>query len=518
VYDYLFGEMEDDEEDRVALVDAATSTALSYGGLVTRIDAFAGALAQRGIGVGDVVGLLSPNTPAFAVAFHGILRAGATATTVNALFTADEIAQQLRDSNARLLITVTHLRRQAQQAAAAAGLSEVDVLLLDSNDLANPNARGLPEVNFDPAAHVAVLPYSSGTTGKPKGVMLTHRNLVANVAQIQPLACLSPDETLIAVVPFFHSYGLTALLCAALRGRSRPIVMRAFDLGEFLANIQNYRCTQAYIAPPLAVVLAKDPLVDSFDLSSLHTLTSAAAPLDEALARAVTQRLGCRIVQAYGMSELSPVSHLIPHHGGPNFPGIVAPLNSCGWTVPNSESKLIDVDTGAEIPVPTAGLSGPGELCFRGPNVMVGYLGDDVATAQTIDAEGFLHTGDLVRVDARGRFYIVDRLKELIKYKGHQVPPAELEALLLTHPRIADVAVVSAIDNDSGEEIPKAFVVKQDHASLTEDEVTDFVARNVAPYKKIRQVEFIDTIPKSPTGKILRKDLRSRSSALGRMP
>lgn len=518
VYDYLFADISDEDDDRVALIDTTTRTGLSYGALAACIDTFAGALAHRGIGIGDVVGILSPNSPAFVVAFHGILRSGATVTTVNPLCTVDEIAQQLRDSHGRLLITDTQLRQRAHEAAAAAGVSEIEVLPLDGNDLANPAAGGLPELDFDPAAHVAVLPYSSGTTGKPKGVMLTHRNLVANVAQIRPLAPLSPDETLVAVVPFSHSYGLTALLCAALRGRSRLAVMPAFDLSEFLDTIQKYRCTQAYIAPPIAVALAKHPLVDFYDLSSLHTVTSAAAPLDEELAKAVTRRLGCRIVQAYGMTELSPVSHLTPHDGGQNLLGMIAPLSSCGWTVPNSESKLIDIDTGVEIPVPATGLSEPGELWFRGPNVMAGYLGNDAATAQTIAPDGFLHTGDLARVDARGCVYIVDRLKELIKYKGHQVPPAELEALLLTHPSIADVAVVGTVDIESGEEIPKAFIVKQDHASPTEDEIIDFVARKVAPYKKIRQVEFIDTIPKSPTGKILRKELRSRISALGRMP
>jgi acyl-CoA synthetase (AMP-forming)/AMP-acid ligase II len=461
-----------------------------------------------------VVGLLSPNSSAFAIAFYGILRTGATATTANALFTADEIAQQLGDSHARLLITVTPLRQQAKQAAAAVGLSNDDVLILERNDLSYLNDCRCPEVDFDPATQIAVLPYSSGTTGKPKGVMLTHRNLVANVAQIAPLARVSPGETLTAVIPFFHSYGLTALLCRALRDRARLIIMDSFDLGQFLANIQNYRCTQAYIAPPIALALAKDPIVDSFDLSSLHTLISAAAPLDEELAKAVVERLRCRVVQAYGMSELSPASHLIPPDGGLDSLGMIAPPSSSGWTVPNSESKIADVDTGAEIPIPAMGLSEPGELWFRGPNVMAGYLRNDAATAQTIDADGFLHTGDLARVDAQGCIYIVDRLKELIKYKGHQVPPAELEALLLTHPGIADAAVVGVVDDHSGEEIPKAFVVKQPDASLLGDEVTDFVARQVAPYKKIRAVEFIDTIPKSPTGKILRKDLRLRSSML----
>jgi acyl-CoA synthetase (AMP-forming)/AMP-acid ligase II len=510
VYDDVFGALDEPDEERVALVDVANRTELSYRSLVTRIDGIASVLVQRGIVVGDVVALLSPNSSAFAIAFHGILRAGATATTVNALSTADEIAEQLRDSHARLLITSARLQRQARRAAATVGLSNDDVLILDGNALASLDASGCPEVNFDPATQVAVLPYSSGTTGKPKGVMLTHRNLVANVAQIDPLVRMSPDETLIAVIPFFHSYGLTALLCCALRGRARLVIMDSFDLGQFLANIQNYRCTQAYIAPPIAMALAKDAIVDSFDLSSLHTLISAAAPLDNKIAMAVTERLGCGVVQAYGMSELSPASHMVPLDGGLESLGMVAPLSSCGWTVPNSESKIIDVDTGAEIGFPAVGLSEAGELCFRGPNVMAGYLGNDAATVETIDADGFLHTGDLARVDAHGCIYIVDRLKELIKYKGHQVPPAELEALLLTHPGIADVAVVGVVDDRSGEEIPKAFVVKQSGASLLQDEVIDFVARQVAPFKKIRQVEFIETIPKSLTGKILRKDLRSR--------
>lgn len=510
IYEYLFADVDTVDEHHLALVDGANSIALSYGDLVARIDNFAAALAQRGIGVGDVVALLSLNSAAFAVAFHGILAAGATGTPINALYTADEIARQLRDSRPQLLITAEQLRPQAEEAAAAAGTSHV--LVLDDDDTAIPTTGARPDVQFDPATHIAALPYSSGTTGLPKGVMLTHRNLVANVAQLQPLTCLGPGETLIAVVPFFHSYGFTALLCSALRGRSRLIIMPAFDLRAFLANIQNHRCTQAYIAPPVAVALAKHPIVDSFDLSSLHTLTSAAAPLDEELANAVATRLGCRIVQVYGMTELSPASYVVPPDGGLGTLGMAAPLSSCGWTVPNAESKIIDVGSGAEIPLPAEGLSDAGELCFRGPNVMAGYLGNEAATAQTIDTEGFLHTGDLARVDASGCIYIGDRLKELIKYKGYQVSPAELEALLLAHCGIADAAVVGAIDEDSGEEIPKAFIVAQSDAALTVNQVTDFVAGKVAPYKKIRQVEFIDAIPKSPTGKILRNVLRERRS------
>jgi acyl-CoA synthetase (AMP-forming)/AMP-acid ligase II len=236
---------------------------------------------------------------------------------------------------------------------------------------------------------------------------------------------------------------------------------------------------------------------------------SGAAPLDEELGHAVAERLNCRLVQGYGMSELSPVSHVTPADGGLELIGSVAPLSSCGWTVPNAVSRIVDSETGAEIDPPTSGLSEPGELWFKGPNVMAGYLENDEATGETIDDDGFLHTGDVARVDSMGCVYIVDRLKELIKYKGYQVPPAELEAVLLTHPGIADAAVVGVTDAESGEEIPKAFVVKQSGAQLTESEVIDFVAGHVAPYKKVRQVAFIEAIPKSASGKILRKDLRT---------
>jgi acyl-CoA synthetase (AMP-forming)/AMP-acid ligase II len=309
------------------------------------------------------------------------------------------------------------------------------------------------------------------------------------------------------VLPFFHIYGMTVLLNAALHARAKLVIMPTFDLGEFLGNIQNHKCTIAYIAPPVAVALAKHPLIDEYDLSSLNTVMSGAAPLDADLGHAVAKRLGCRVVQGYGMSELSPVSHITPFDGGVRNMGMVAPLSSVGWTVSNAASKLIDPETGAEIDPPAEGLSETGELWFKGPNVMAGYLNNEQATRETIDDEGWLHTGDLAQVDASGCVYIVDRLKELIKYKGYQVPPAELEALLLSHPSIADAAVVGVKDAE-GEEVPKAFVVKQSGAELTEDEVMDFVAGQVAPYKKVRQVEFIEAIPKSASGKILRKDLR----------
>ena len=521
LYDYLFGDLAEADADRVALVDAKTGTETTYREMVAKIDAFAGALADRGVGVGDVVALLSPNSSAFAIAFHGILRSGATATTVNALFTAKDIAKQLADSRATILVTVSALLPQAAEAAAAEGLDAAHLFVLDGPGAAadgHPNAEDLlapglpaPDVDFDPRTHLAVLPYSSGTTGNPKGVMLTHANLTANVAQIRPLQGMRADDLILAVLPFFHIYGMTVLLNAAVHARAQLVIMPSFDLEGFLQLIADRRCTLAFIAPPVAVALAKHPLVERYDLSSLRGIMSGAAPLDEDLGRNVADRLGCAVIQGYGMSELSPVSHVPPFDGGRELVGSVAPLSSCGWTVPNAVSKIVDGETGAEIDPPASGLSETGELWFKGPNVMAGYLNNESATRETIDDDGFLHTGDLARVDSTGCVYIVDRLKELIKYKGYQVPPAELEAVLLSHPQIADAAVVGVRDADSGEEVPKAFVVAQSSEGapdLTAEAVMAFVAENVAPYKKVRQVAFIDAIPKSAAGKILRKDLR----------
>jgi acyl-CoA synthetase (AMP-forming)/AMP-acid ligase II len=297
VYDYLFGNLDAADGARVALVDAKQGTETSYRDAVGKIDAFAGALAHRGIAVGDVVGLLAPNSTAFAVAFHGILRAGATATTINVLFTAKDIVKQLMDSKATMLITVSALLPAAKEAAAAVGISDDRLLVLDGSD-GHPSAEDLlgagleaPKVSFDPATHLAVLPYSSGTTGNPKGVKLTHRNLVANIAQTRPVQDVGADDVVIAIMPFFHIYGMTVLLNAVLHARARLVMMGSFDLEEFLATIANHKVTVAYIAPPVAVALAKHPLVDSYDVSTLRAVLSGAAPLDEELGHAVADRI-----------------------------------------------------------------------------------------------------------------------------------------------------------------------------------------------------------------------------------
>ncbi|MFF2454398.1 AMP-binding protein [Isoptericola sp. NPDC058082] len=510
LYDFLFASLAAADVDRVALVDGPSGGRITYGELRDRVGAIAGAFAARGLGVGDVVALHSPNVPAFVAVFHGLLRAGITVTTINALASGREVAKQLGSSGARALVTVSALLPAAEAGADAVGMAAADVVVLDGADghpslgelLAGGHAA--PDVAFDPRTHLAVLPYSSGTTGLPKGVMLTHRNLVANVVQTEAYLPLAPDDVVPAVLPFFHIYGMTVLMNGAIYQRSALVTLPRFDLAEYLRVVEQHRATVLFVAPPIALALAKHPAAAGRDLSSVRILMSGAAPFDEHLAEAVGRRLpGARVLQGYGMSEMSPVSHVVPVDRTDISPGTV------GLLVPNMLAKVVDPATGEAIALPEVGVSAPGELLCSGPNVMVGYLADEQATRDTLEPDGFLHTGDIVTVDADGAFTVVDRLKELIKHKGYQVAPAELEALLLTHPEIADAAVIGVPDPESGE-VPKAFVVRAEGSRLDGGDVQAFVAEHVAPYKKVRVVEFVDAVPKSAAGKILRKELRAR--------
>ncbi|WP_415856992.1 AMP-binding protein [Sinomonas sp. G460-2] len=514
LYDYLFGGLGPEDLERIALVDGTSGAETTYSELVARIDATAGWFAEQGAEPGTTIGLFCPNVPAFAIVFHGILRAGAAVTTVNALYTAEEAGKQLADAGATWLVTVSPFRDRAEAAAQAAGISPEQLVVLDGGDAASaaghPNLADMleadlpaPEVSVDPHA-AAVIPYSSGTSGTPKGVLLSQYNLVANVAQARALLGVTRDDVLLAVLPFFHIYGMTVLLNLAFGERARLVTMPKFDLAEFLRITQDHRCSYLFIAPPIAVALAKHPLVEKYDLSSVRAALSGAAPLDGELGHAVAERLDCTMLQGYGMTELSPVSHLIPLDAVERVP-----LDSVGYTVPNTECRLLDPATDQEIEVPSEGVSAPGQLLVRGPQVMLGYLNRPDATAATIDPDGFLRTGDIATATSDGVVTIVDRLKELIKYKGYQIAPAELEALLLTHPRVADAAVIG-VRADDGEEVPKAFIVRQGEAELVDEDVMAFVEERVAPYKRVRFVEFVDAIPKSASGKILRRELRNR--------
>ncbi|HYH24514.1 MAG TPA: 4-coumarate--CoA ligase family protein [Blastococcus sp.] len=506
-----------DRPDSPALIDGLKGDVITHGQLAAYVDRVAANLHARGLRKGDVVAVFCPNTPWFPVVFHGIAAAGCVMSSINSLYTPEEIAFQLKDSGARILITISLFM---DRAGAAVRESPVDeVIVLDGAeghanlfDLLGADAPSV-QVDIDPATDLVTLPYSSGTTGLPKGVMLTHRNLVANVAQCRPLIRLGEEERIIAVLPFFHIYGLTVLMNQGLAWGAAVVTLPRFDLEDFLRTIQDHRVTRAFVAPPILLALAKHPLVDQYDLSSLVSINSGAAPMAESLALAVQDRLrkgadtGVSVTQGYGMTELSPVSHTTPDEGAepPGFSGAV-PKGSVGFAVPNTECRLVDPGTAED-----AAPGERGELWVRGPQVMRGYLNNPEATAATLDREGWLHTGDVAVVDDDGCYTVVDRVKELIKYKGYQVAPAELESVLIGHPEIADAAVIGMPDADSGEELPKAFVVRAPGSELTADAVMAYMSEKVAPHKKIRIVEFIEQVPKSASGKILRKDLRGRA-------
>ncbi|MFF0556315.1 AMP-binding protein [Streptomyces sp. NPDC004266] len=496
--------------DTPALIDGAGELSLTYG----QVDGFhrrvAAGLAEAGVRKGDVLALHSPNTVLFPVAFYAATRAGASVTTVHPLATPEEFAKQLRDSSARWIVTVSPLLASARAAAELAGGVE-EIFVCDTA----PEGEGIrslqeflastgpvPETAVDPDEDVAVLPYSSGTTGVPKGVMLTHTSIATNLAQLEPLIPMGPGDRILAVLPFFHIYGLTALMNAPLRRGATVVVLPRFELDAFLGAIQKHRINGLYVAPPIVLALAKHPAVADYDLSSLEYVVSAAAPLDAALAEACSTRLGLPPVrQAYGMTELSPGTHVTPLDAATPPPGTV------GRLLPSTEMRILSLDDPAKDAAPGE----EGEIAIRGPQVMKGYLGRPDATAAMIDADGWVHTGDIGRVDEDGWLFVVDRVKELIKYKGFQVAPAELEALLLTHEGVADAAVIGVTDAD-GTEIPKAFVVRQPAApGLTAEEVVAHVAARVSPYKKVRAVEFIDAVPRAASGKILRRELRERA-------
>lgn len=484
--------------DEPALVEGSSGRSLTYAQFEEQVKALAGGLKQRGFGKGDVLAIMAPNTPEYAVAFHGTAWAGGTVTTINPTYTAHEVKHQLQDSGAILLVTVGAFLPVATEAVEGTAVTEI--FTIDATDVASLSSlAGEPlenQVQVSPDDIVA-LPYSSGTTGLSKGVMLSHRNLVANLIQTAAMLPIREGETILSFLPFFHIYGMQVLMNAALSQGGKVVTMERFDLEQFLQLSQDHKVARSFVAPPIVLALAKHPSVANYDLSSLQSVFSGAAPLGAELAEEAATRLGCEVVQGYGMTELSPVSHATP--AGHFKPGTI------GILTPSTESKIVDPETGKDL-----GIGEDGEIWVRGPQVMPGYLNNAQATAVTIDKEGWLHTGDVGHVDEDGHFTIVDRLKELIKYKGFQVPPAELEALLVTHPAVADAAVIGVPDDEAGE-LPKAFITLKEGESTSAEEIQSFVADKVAHYKKIRIVQFVDAIPKSASGKILRRMLRDQS-------
>ena len=485
----------------------------TYGQLYDYSRRFAAALTRVGVSKGDRVGVLAPNCAEFVIAFYGIVTAGAVVTTVNSGYREREIAHQLNDSGAEVLVVDAALLQTAEAARDAAPalkrLITIEPTSKDSDSfwgLLENASESTPSVAVDPETDLAVLPYSSGTTGLSKGVMLTHHNLTANVRQLivrrAEAAATRESDVILVHLPLFHIYGMNILMNGAIGAGATQVMMGRFDMDFFLNLLEKHRVTTMFTVPPVGLGLTQYPGVSDHDLSALRLGFLGAAPLSADLQLRLQQVLGTPIIQGYGLTETSPFTNADFAEPERVRPGSVGPAAS------DTEERVVDLELGTQ-PV---GPGEAGELLIRGPQVMRGYLNNPAATAESLTDDGWLYTGDIVRMDGDGYVWVLDRKKELIKYKGFQVPPAELEGLLLEHPAVLDTAVIGKADTESGE-IPKAFVVTRPGAEVSDEDIMEFVRDKVATFKHVRQVEFIDTIPKSASGKILRRVLIEQERA-----
>ena len=487
-------------KNEAALIDGVTGRTYSYDELAQQIQQVAAGFAAHGLSKGDVLAIYSPNVPEYVIAFHAAATLGVATTMVPPLFTEEETSKQLRDSGAKYLLTVSALLEKARTAAAGKEIKKLFVIgeadgEVQFESLLSHGSK-IPEVEITPDRDIVALPYSSGTTGFPKGVMLTHRNLVAMLRQMESTEPFSETDNLVCVVPMSHLYGLHIVVNLGLSQGATIVTVPRYDLEQFLNVLERHRVTIAPLVPPLVLALTRAPQVQSHDLSALRMIHCGAAPLAPEIAAACRERLGLEIRYGYGMTEVSPLSHASLVEPEKHKPG------SVGFCLPNTECKIVDYTTGEDLPP-----GSEGEIWVRGPQVMKGYLGDTDATEEMIKPNGWLRTGDIGYCDDDGQLFVVDRLKELIKTNGRQVAPAELESLLLSYPAILDAAVVARPDEAAGE-VPRAFVVLKKEA--TAEEIIQYVAERVAPYKRIREVSFVAEIPRNPAGKILRRVLKER--------
>jgi len=498
--------------DKTAMIDGVTGSKISFSYIVDVSRHVAGALYRRGVRQGDVLLIVSPNSLQFPIIVYATLAVGAVISTANPLYTAGEICAQMEDSGAKFVYTVPEQAEKVHAACKKYG--NIQHILVDGeaagcesfSSLLEEQGAPAPKPNIRPQEDIAVLPYSSGTTGKPKGVMLTHYNLIANICQVSApgLSVLKDTDVSLAVVPFFHIYGLVVVQMAGLSTGTTIVSLNKMDLKIFLQCIQNYKVTTLFLVPPLAIVLAKNAMVEDYDMSSVKNVLCGAAPLGSDIARELRVRFPGfteQLRQGFGMTETTGVVTITPSS--------IPDPGSAGMVVPNVVVKVVDIETGA-----SCGAYVEGEICAKGPNMMKGYLKNAEATLRTIDRHGWLHTGDIGYYNKDGQFYIIDRLKELIKYNGFQVAPASLESLLLTHPAISDSAVIGIPDLMAGE-LPRAYVVLKPGQTATEEQVKTFVSAEVAPHMRLRGgVHFIKEIPKSASGKILRRELKQQAAAV----
>ena len=480
---------------------------MTYGELDAASERLAGALARRGVGHGDRVTLFMPNAIEFVVAFYGTLKAGAVVNPINAQSKEREVRFQVEDSGAKAVLyhealapvvdlvraQLPRLRYAVTGASAPAGVERFDDLVAETASAPRES------VAMD---DLAALPYTSGTTGFPKGVMLTHGNLTANQQQFFAAVPVRRDDVFLNVLPFFHIYAMNLLMAGAPSLGATQVVMARFDMLEYLTLIERHKATVCFIVPPIVLGLAMHPEVDRHDLSSVRFFFTGAAPLAPEPARKLIARTHVPVVQGYGLTETSPVTHATPLDA--------AVLESIGPVVPGTEDRIVDLETGER----TLGVDEVGEIAVRGPQVMRGYWNKPGDTAAVL-RDGWFFTGDVGRRDAKGYVFIVDRKKEFIKYKGFGVGPAEVEAVLCEHPAVADAGVIGKPDLEAGE-IPKAFVQLRPNATASAEELMEFVRARLADYKRVREIEFIEKVPRTASGKILRRELAERERATTR--
>ncbi|XP_027153873.1 4-coumarate--CoA ligase-like 1 [Coffea eugenioides] len=501
--------------EKVAFVDAATGKGYTYAEVARDIRRFAKALRSIGLRKGCVVVVVLPNIIEYAIIALGIMSAGGVFSGANPASHASEIKKQVESAEAKLIITDASTYKKVNDL----GLSVIVVgeeehiegtmkwdELLEAADRASSGSNNETVQQSD----LCALPFSSGTTGLSKGVMLTHRNMVANLCS--SLFSVGPEMigqvTILGLIPFYHIYGLTGICCATIRNKGKVVVMPKYELRAFMDALITHEVTFAPIVPPIILGLVKNPIVDEFDLTKLklRSIMTAAAPLAPEILNEFEKKFpGIVVQEAYGMTEHSCITI---SHGDPSKGHGIAKRNSVGFILPNLEVKFVDPETGRSLPKNT-----PGEICVRSQCVMKGYYKNEHETALTIDKDGWLHTGDVGYIDDDGDVFVVDRIKELIKYKGFQVAPAELEGVLLTHPSVEDAAVVGLPDKEAGE-IPSAWVVISPGAKENEEDIIKHVAANVAHYKKVRRLQFVDAIPKSPSGKIMRRLIKEKMAEI----
>ncbi|XP_022137539.1 4-coumarate--CoA ligase-like 9 [Momordica charantia] len=484
------------------LVDSNSGVRVSYSLFIRQIRNLASNLqALTSLSNGQVAFILAPTSLQVPVLLFALLSLGVTISPANPTGSHSEIAHQVRLSKPVIAFATSSTAPKLPR--------ELAKILIDSPEFFSMIIEskrsggvddGVAQVKTNQSDSAAIL-YSSGTTGQVKGVLLTHRNLVAAnaVAHGFQLMVSSKEKerhpVFLCLLPLFHVFGFIMLIRAISRGDT-VVLMQKFDFGGMLRAVEKYMVTYISVAPPLVVALAKSELKVKYDLSSLRILGCGGAPLGREIIEKFHEKFpNVEITQGYGLTESTAgASRTLGSEESSN-------TSSVGRLCESMEAKIVDPASGEALSP-----GHKGELWLRGPGIMKGYVGDDKATAETLHPEGWLRTGDLCYFDSDGFLYIVDRLKELIKYKAYQVPPAELEHLLQSNPEIVDAAVIPYPDEEAGE-IPMAYVVRKPGSNITEAQVIDFVAKQVAPYKKIRRASFINAVPKSPSGKILRREL-----------